>query len=166
MAISLPANRVLLLLAVVSAALAAWLLWPAKKHSPEQVIVREVNRMVDAAEKRDVGGVVEYVSERFRTTDGSMDRQQLKGFLAAQMLRGEWVRVWAVKLEPTVTSPTTANLVGTFVFGRANAASVKELPQASVFGQYEITGALELEQDGIWRFVSASYRPVDATQLY
>lgn len=163
---ALPANKVFFVLAVLSAAGAAYLLWPKSPESPEEIITRQVTRMANAASERDVGGVMEYVSEQYRSEDGALDKQTLRSFLAAQILRGQWVRVWPVDTQVRMVSAEAAEFVGTFVLSRSESESVRDLPKDSVFGSYEIRGEVVREADGVWRFVSSAYHPVDATQLF
>jgi hypothetical protein len=142
---------------------AAWVLWPAGEESPKERIEREVTQMARAAEKRDLGFVMERISPRFRSSEG-WGRDDLKGVLAAELLRGEWVRVFVADLDVTVDTPQRAHLKGKFLLGRSDAKTLKELAAQSQVQGYEIDGALELE-GGQWRFLSATHLPLDPSQF-
>ena len=50
-------------------------------------------------------------------------------------------------------------------FGRSQAKTLKDLARESVIAAYEITATVELEPDGEWRFVSATWQPADPASL-
>lgn len=84
--------------------------------------------------------------------------------MAGQPLRGDWVRVMTANVDVTVTSPTTADFRGIYLFGRSRAKTLKDLAKESTVSAYEITAAVELEPDE-WRFVSASWQQADPPSL-
>jgi hypothetical protein len=88
----------------------------------------------------------------------------VKGVLAAELFRGEWVRVFVADLDVTVDTPQRAHLKGQFLLGRSDAKTLKELAAQSQVQGYEIDGVLELEGEQ-WRFISATHRPLDPTQF-
>ena len=135
-------------------------LWPSASDSPEEQIRRKVIQMSRSAEKKDLGFVLEQVSDKFRTTDG-WTKQELRGFLASQILRGNWVRVFVVDTKVRVVGDT-ADFSGKFVFGRSEAASLENLARESVMGSYRVDAALTRESDGEWRFTGASWHPESA----
>jgi hypothetical protein len=156
------------LLAAAVAVAAGGLVWAlvARREVPaEELIRRKAVAMADAAERKDVGLVMKQLSERFRTEDG-MSRDEVRGYLAAEILRGEWVRVFTANLEVTVTSASTADFRGVYIFGRSQAKLLKDLARESVIGSYEITARVEKEGDGEWRFVSASWREADPSAFF
>lgn len=151
--------------AVALAALALGYVLLLKPPPPADELIRQkVVRMVRAAEAKQLGEVMEQISPRFRTRDG-MSRDELKGFLAGQLFRGTWVRIFLVDMDVRVTSATTAEFSGKFIFGRSNAKQLKDLAKDSVMSAYQIDAQVERESDGEWRFVEASYREIDASQF-
>lgn len=140
-------------------------LWPRHPESPEEQIRREVVAITRAAEERKVSEVVDRVSDRFRSADG-WDKQELKGVLAAQLLRGSWVRIFTTELKISVTNSTSAEMKGKFIFGRSDAAELKDLARESVLESYEVDATLKKESDGQWRFVSAKHHPFDPSGLF
>jgi len=63
-----------------------------------------------------------------------------------------------------VTSPSTASFSGKFIFGRSNAATLKELAKESELSSYAIEAKLEKERDD-WKFLSAKHRPIDPAEF-
>lgn len=157
-------GRLLAAVIAVAAAGLTYALVSGKELPAEEVIRRKAIAMADAAEKKDVGFIMKQVSERFRA-DSGLSRDEVKGFLAAQLLRGEWVRVFTANVEVTLTSASTADFRGTYVLARSQAKLLKDLARESVVGSYEITGKVERESDGEWRFVSAGWKEADPGSL-
>ncbi len=149
--------------AAIAAGVATYALWPRAEDSPEERIRRMVEEMANAAEERDVGGILEHVSQKFRGEEG-MGKEELRGFIAGQVLRGEWVQVMPMNTEVKLTSEDSAEFSGKFVLARSE-GDVREQVRAGAVSAYLIEGKLQRE-DGEWRFVSAKHRPVDATELF
>jgi hypothetical protein len=157
-------SKILAVLFVVVAAAVVVLLWPkGSQASSEELIRQKVIKMARAAEKKDLGLIMDQVSERFVFDEGGSKRD-LHQLLVAQMLRGNWLRVFAVDLAVTVTSPNTATFSGKFIFGRSNATTLKELAKESELSSYAVEAKLEKEQDD-WKFVSAKHRPIDPAEF-
>jgi hypothetical protein len=152
-------------LVTLSLAGVAYVGWPRTAPSQRELVLRTVVQMAHAADERDVPGVMEHVSERFRSAEG-WDQRELKAVVAHQLLSGQWVRVFTSEVEVTVTSPTQVELTGKFVFGRSAAKRLEDLARDSVLAAYAVEGRLEKESDGEWRFVWASHRPLKAGGLY
>jgi hypothetical protein len=149
----------------LATALLTFVLWPKSPQSTEDILKQKAVQMARAAEKKELSFILEQVSDRFRSAEG-WDKDSLKGVLAAQILRGNWVRVFPVGLDVKVHSSTEAELLGTFVFGRSEATDVRDLPKDSVLNAYAIETQAVREPDGEWRFVSAKHRMVDASDLF
>lgn len=152
------------ILAVVVAA-AVLLVWPRERRGPEELIREQVAKMADAASARDLGFVMEQLSERFRSRDGA-DKQQIKGIIAGQLFRGELVQVWPLDLEVKLESEERAHFRGKFVFARQEAPDVHQAVAAGGVTAYRIDGKLEKEPDGEWRFVSADHQAISAAELF
>ena len=158
-------SRLLGLLLALAAAGLVLALWPRRPPDPKELIVRNVVKMTHAAETRQVSGVMSYVSERFRSEDG-WTRAEAKAVVAREVLTGTWVRIFTTDLEVTLTSATTAELSGKFIFGRSDADKLEELAKESVLSAYRIDGRLEKEADGEWRFVWARPRQLPPEGLF
>jgi ketosteroid isomerase-like protein len=150
--------------ALAAGGLTYWLL-SRSGPSPEELIRQKAEQMADAAEKKDLGFIMDQVSRDFRTEDG-VGRDEVKGILAGQFLRGQWVRVFTSDIEVTMTSADSADFKGSYIFGRSDAKLLKDLAKESVMGSYEITAKVVKEADGEWRFISARWRQVESSGLF
>ena len=161
---TLSRSKLFAALVVALAAAVVVLLWPkGSQASSEELIRQKVIKMARAAKKKDVSYIMEQISERFTFDEGGSKRD-LHQLLVAQLMRGNWLRVFAVDLAVTVTSPSTASFSGKFIFGRSNAATLKELAKESELSSYAIEAKLEKERDD-WKFVSAKHRSIDPAEF-
>jgi len=151
--------------AACAVAIAVYALWPKGDDSPEARIRQRVMEMADAAEQRKVGFIVDQLSERFRTKTGE-GKEEVRGIILAQVLRGDFVRVFPLDLEVTLTGPRSADFSGKFVFARSAEKDVKQAAQRGEVTGYRIDGKLELEAGGEWRFVFADHRQLEAAELF
>ncbi|AKQ67611.1 hypothetical protein A176_004523 [Myxococcus hansupus] len=139
--------------------------WPQQELTVEEAIRRQVVVMTREAEEKNVGGVMEHVSERFRSNGtGGMTKREVRGILTGQVLRGQWVRIFMTNLEVREVSPTEGEFQARFIFGRSQAEKLEDLSADSVLSAYRIEGAFEKEEDGEWRVVRArpySISPAD-----
>jgi hypothetical protein len=163
--VTLSRSRVIgLALALVAAGLVL-LLWPNEEPPVQEAITRKIIAMTHAAQEKDVAGVMEGVSERFKAGRG-WGKDQVKGVLVAQVLRGQWVRIFHTGLEVTEVSPTRGDFSVRFIFARSEARELEELARESVVDAWVIEGAFEKEQDGEWRVVEARDRRLDPRDLF
>jgi hypothetical protein len=155
-------------LGVVLALVAAGLvlaLWPQKEPGVKEAITRRVLQMGDAAEHKDMGGLMEAVADSFHSGEG-WDKQQLKGVLLGQVLRGEWVRVFVKDLLVTEISPSEGDARVKLIFGRSEADTLETLARDSVLSAYLIEARFEKQSDGEWRVVSAQHRSLRPGELF
>lgn len=99
----------LLLLATMLAACA--------DDSPEQRLRDTIAAMADAVESKDAGGFIAHVSDDFDGDHGSFDRQSLRGFLAAQMMRKQSLGVTLGPLDVKVQGDRARVRVDALVTG-------------------------------------------------
>ena len=157
--------RLLAVAGALVAFVATYLLLTRSRPTPEELIRHKAIAMADAAERKDLGFIMKQVSERFRAEEG-LSRDEVRPFLAGQLFRGEWMRVFTAGVEVTLTSPSTADFKGVYIFARSEAKLLKDLAREGVVASYEITARVEKEADGEWRFVSASWRQADPGSLF
>ncbi len=157
-------NRLIGLGLAIAAGALVLILWPRQPASVEDLITQKVMNMVRAAEDKALGDVMAEISEKFRSEEG-WSKDEVKGVMAAQLFRGNWVRIFPTGLKVTVLSVDEAQMNGTFLFGRSNAKQLAELARDSVMSAYEIEAKAQREADGAWRFVWARHRPVDGSAL-
>jgi hypothetical protein len=139
--------------------------WPRAEPGVQEAVTRRVVEMTRAAEEKDVGGVMEAVSERFRSDSGAWGKKEVRGVLASQVLRGQWVRIFMTNLEVREVSPTQGDFQARFIFGRSQAEKLEDLAADSVLNAYLIEGTFEKEADGEWRVVRAKHRPLNPADL-
>ena len=108
---------------------------------------------------------MEGVSDRFKAGRG-WGKEQVKGVLVAQVLRGQWVRIFHTGLEVTEVSPTRGDFSVRFIFARSEARELDQLATESVVDAWSVEGSFEKEPDGEWRVVEARDRRLDPTELF
>jgi hypothetical protein len=140
-------------------------LWPRQEPTVQEAITRKIIQMTRAAEQKDIGTVMEGVSERFKSGQG-WSKQQVKGVLVAQVLRGQWVRIFHTGLDVTEVSPTRGDFSVKFIFARSEAQELEQLARESVINAWLVEGSFEKEQDGEWRVVAARNRQLDPSELF
>jgi hypothetical protein len=140
-------------------------LWPRAELSVQEAITRKIIQMTRAAEQKDVGGLMEGVSEHFKSAQG-WSKEQVRGLMVAQVLRGQWVRIFHTDLEVTEVSPTRGDFSVKFIFARSEAQELEQLARESVINAWLVEGSFEKEQDGEWRVVVARNRQLDPTELF
>jgi hypothetical protein len=126
--------------------LAVYALWPKEKRSPEDEVRELVGTLVHRAEARDVGGLLEPVSESFK--GGGFGKPELKQLVVSQFFRAQQIVVLNPVLDVSVSSPTEAHFKGQFLLGRDGAA-----PEGT---RYEIEADLK-KTDDRWQIVSATW---------
>jgi hypothetical protein len=145
--------------AAVAFAVAAALAWrlggtPPSDEDRIRALFEDAAR---AAEEKRPGDAVAAVSERFR--GHGLDRRGVKGLVAWQTLRGEWVSVaisgMAIAVEGA-TARATVDAVLSRAAGKGKGLA-DLLPGEATAHRFDC--ALELE-DGEWRIVSADWRAV------
>jgi hypothetical protein len=153
-----------LVLALVAAGLVLWL-WPQEEPDVRTAITRRVVKLTADAERKDLAELMDGVSERFRSAEG-WGKQELKGVLLGQVLRGQWVRIFTTGLDITPVSQTRGDFQIKLIFGRSEADALEKLARDSVLSAYLIQGTFEREEDGEWRVVQASHRPLNPSDLF
>lgn len=153
-----------LLVALVAAG-AVLVLWPREEPGVEEAVRRRIVELTSAAERKEMGDLMDGVSERFRSGEG-WGRQEVKGVLLARVLRGEWVRIFTTDLEVREVSPSQGDFKVKFIFGRSQAEKLEDLSRDAVLNAYMIEGTFEKEQDGEWRVVKANHRPLGPADLF
>ena len=162
---SLPASRVLGLVLALAAGALVLVLWPSKEPGVAEAIERRVRELAHAAEERDLGDLTDGVSERFRSKQG-WGKTEAKRVLAAQVLRGEWLRVFVADLDAQEQSPTRGSFRAKLLFARSEAQSLEGLARESVTSAWLLEGVFEREDDGTWRVVEVSQRRLGPTELF
>jgi hypothetical protein len=140
------------------------LLWPREEPSVEEAIQRKIISMTRSAEEKNVAALMEGVSERFQSGQG-WKKEQLRGVLVGQVLRGQWVRIFTTELSVMEVSPRRGDFTVKFIFHRSEAQELAQIARESVLNAWEVAGTFEKEQDGEWRVVEARHRQLAPTEL-
>jgi len=130
-------------------AVAWWMLRPPPL-SPEAQVRAAVEAMTRAAREHDVAGVLSHVSERFQSPELG-GRQELRGYLLGELLRGGVVVAQVVEGRTESTGPGEVLFTGRLLLGRT--AGGMDLGQRAV----EATFA---DEQGTWRVVRAHVETV------
>ena len=162
---TLSRGQVLGVVLALLAAGAVLALWPQQEPGVRDAITRRVLQMSDAAERKDMADLMDGVAESFRAEQG-WDKQQLKGVLLGQVLRGQWVRVFVKDLHVTELSPSQGDVQVKLIFGRSEADTLENLARESVLSAYLIEARFEKQADGAWRVVSAKHRGLSPGDLF
>lgn len=85
--------------------------------TPEQRLRDTIAAMEEAVESKDPGGFVEHVSDDFDGDHGRFDRQSLRAFLTAQMMRKQAVGVTLGPLDVKVQGDRATVRVDALVTG-------------------------------------------------
>jgi hypothetical protein len=139
--------------------------WPREEPGVKEAITRKVVKMTDAAERKDMAELMEGVSDNFQSGEG-WNKQQVKGVLVSQVLRGSWVRVFVKDLNVTEVNPSRGDVQMKIIFGRSEADQLENLAQESVLSAYLIEGTFEKQSDGEWRVIQARHRSLSPTELF
>ncbi|HEX8438154.1 hypothetical protein [Archangium sp.] len=162
---TLSRGHVLGLVLALLAAGAVLALWPREEPGVKEAITRKVVQMTDAAERKDMAELMEGVSDTFQSGEG-WNKQQVKGVLVGQVLRGSWVRVFVKDLNVTEVNPTRGDVQMKIIFGRSEADQLENLARESVLSAYLIEGTFEKQDDGEWRVIQARHRSLSPTELF
>ncbi|WP_375766522.1 hypothetical protein NR798_33215 [Archangium gephyra] len=162
---TLSRGQVLGVVVALLAAGAVLFFWPREEPGVKEAIKRKVVQMTDAAERKDMAELMDGVAENFQTGEG-WDKQQVKGVLLGQVLRGNWVRIFVKDLNVTEVNPRRGDVQMKIIFGRSQTDQLETLAQESVMSAYLIEGTFEKQDDGEWRIVQAKHRSLSPTELF
>jgi hypothetical protein len=162
---SLSRGHVLGLVLALLAAGAVLFFWPQEEPGVKEAITRKVIQMTEAAERKDMAELMEGVADNFQTGEG-WNKQQVKGILLGQVLRGSWVRIFVKDLTVTEVNPSRGDVQMKIIFGRSEADQLETLAQESVLSAYLIEGTFEKQSDGEWRILQARHRTLSPTELF
>ncbi len=155
---------VVLVLLALAVAVIAFVLLRDEPKSPEAQVRASLALAVEAAEKQDLGGLMELVSLRFKS--GDLDRNAIKGILFVELRRGSWRRVYLVDTEVEVAAGERQAQVRTgalLTAGGAMESLAEVVPKDA--GAYRFAIGMAKEDDDTWRVVSTTYEQVPFNTL-
>jgi hypothetical protein len=149
------AKRIAIAVGLVCLLLAAWLLWPKKPLDDEAMIREAIARMCEQAGKKDVGGIVEHVSDSYHGEAG--DKRELKSYLLGYLLRSGMVAAVPARVEVQVKGER-AQVVVVVLLARTPAKKAEEVGPDQLMGSHRIEAEFVKEAPGIWRALNATRR--------
>jgi hypothetical protein len=152
-------SRVTIVAIAVVALGAFFLLTRRGEPSPEERIRMVVNHAIDAAEAKDLEGVMDALSQGF--TSGTASRDEIKGVLFVQLRRGAWRKVFLtsadIDVAPTATTAHVA-LEALLASGKSIESVADVLPSNAARYRFDLDFALE--DDNAWRVVRGTYEQI------
>lgn len=145
------AFAVVLVIAAVCGA--AWLLWPKEPDDDRALIRKAIDAMALAAEKKDIGGLLEPISPRYQGEGGG--KQELKSYLLGYILRADWVSVVPSNVEVTLEGNSRAKVSLVVLLARTARDESGQVSPEGVAGSHKIDAVFEREDEG-WKVVSAT----------
>lgn len=138
-------------------------LWTAcsKKDDPEAQIRRAIERAAQAAEAKDVSGVMELISEDIKTR--GLSHAEIKRMVFGQLRMGDWQKVMLVRTVVALENETTAIAETTAVLARGTASSLEEAVNANS-GTYRFELSFRKES-GAWKVVDINYERASVKSL-
>lgn len=134
----------------------------SKPESPEQRIRAMLSGAEQAAEKRDVGSLLEYVSDNYTDTDGR-NRHAMKGILRLYVLGHASIHLLTRIESIALPQPSRANVV---IYVATAGRPITQAAQLAPFraSLYRLELGL-VEEDGDWRVLRATWRPAEPSDF-
>ncbi|MBI5549808.1 MAG: hypothetical protein HY901_38470 [Deltaproteobacteria bacterium] len=133
---------------------AAWLLWPREPADDEQQIRAVIAKMAESAEKKDLSGILDHVSDGYRGEGG--DKNGLKAYLLGYLLRSQIVTALPTEIdfsEPVQGGRAKVSLV--VLLARIPAKKVDDIRPDQLIGTHHLEAELAKEEGARWRVVAA-----------
>jgi hypothetical protein len=141
-------------------AVAAWLAWPRQPLSDEERVREVIARVARRAGAKEVGGMLEDVSERYRGEPG--DKATLRQMLFTYLRRSDWVSAVPARLQVQVAGDRArAAFVALLV--RRPAKGEEDVRPEELAGSFAFEVDFEREGDR-WRAVDARRREAGAAE--
>jgi len=149
-----------LLALIVFAALAAGIVGTTgcgKKMTDEEQVKAVIKDMADAAEAKDARRIKDHISPDYSDPSG-MDYDQIKGFLALQMMQSEHITVFLRKTDVEVAGEKAyATVRAVIARGEKPAANENDTDTERGGFVFDLTF---VKHDGEWLMTKAIYRQV------
>lgn len=133
----------------------------SKAEDPETQIRRAIEAAAAAAEKKDVSGVMELISEDFKSR--GMTHGEVKRLVFGQLRVGDWQRVMLLRTVVALEDETRAKAETTVVLARGNAQSIADAVNANS-GTYRFELGFRKESAG-WKVVEVDYQRASVKDL-
>ncbi len=143
-------------------AIVVLLLVNRQKAVDHEVLIRGViNDTIAAAEAQDLGGMLEHVSDRFRS--GEMDKRGVKGLLFLELRRGAWRKIFLTSADIEVEAgadPKRARVILVAVLATGKEVHALEDVVPTNAGKYRFDLTFEREDEQTWRVTAATHERV------
>ena len=155
----MPRRTILLVIAVAAAiALATSLWWMLADDDPKAEIRAVIDRTVEAAENKEIGTILDAVSEDF--SGHGLDRRELRRMIFALIHRSQWRRIFVTGTDIELQGGDRARVTTGALMTRGN--DVKTIEQAALQTRTD-TLRFDLgfkKEDGQWRVYRLNYKRV------
>jgi hypothetical protein len=140
------------------------------EEDPETRIRRTIGRTAKAAEEQDLGGVMEAISESFKS--GGADRRDIPRFIFAQLRQAQWRRVAIVNIDVELKDEKSAHARVKSILARGDVGegeldrgALEKLAQAVRTDAFVFELDFVREDDDEWRVIKAEYKSVSPKDL-
>ena len=160
----MPRRTVLMIVGVAAAIALATTLWMMLRgDDPKAEIQAVIDRTVEAAENKEIGTILEAVSDDF--SGHGMDRKELRRMIFALIHRSQWRRIFVTGTDIELQSDDRARVTTGAVMARGN--DVKTIEQAALQTR---TDTLRFDigfkkEGGDWKVYRINYRRVAPQDL-
>ena len=146
----------LILVGLVVLVAAATIVLRGEPETAETQIRKTLARAARAAQERDLGALMDLVSEEFKGK--GMDRRTLKQFVFVQLHRGTWRRVFFVNTSIDVQPDGKSARVetGAILTSGEKVETIEDVAGTDA-GSYRFDIIMELEEGDTWRVTTAEY---------
>lgn len=131
------------------------------EEDPESKIRKAIESAAAAAERKDVAGVMELVSENVKAR--GMDYAEIKRMVFGQLRVGDWQKVMLLRTIVAMESETTAKAETTVVLARGQVKSIEDAVSANS-GTYQFELNFQKE-DSDWKVVRVEYKAANLKNL-
>ncbi len=133
-----------------------------KSVAPEEQVRRAITQVEKAITEKDLSTVGKFISPDYKDAE-QYDRNSVMGVLRLQFLRYPTIHLLVRIAEVTVPAPRQARALVYAAMASAPIRGPESLPQLSA-DLYRFEVDLR-ENNGDWKVVSASWRPVNVTEF-
>ncbi|MEE2901870.1 MAG: hypothetical protein VYC39_06045 [Myxococcota bacterium] len=131
-----------------------------KEESPETQITKMFQQSVTSANKKDLGGLMENVSEKF-IGPYTMSKKDAKRYIVAQLYRKQWHRVFLYEAKIDVRSDNEANADIRIAIARGDKIeALKDLTNKADYDAFQLKIDL-VKEDSRWLVIKAQHQIID-----
>lgn len=131
-----------------------------KEESPEAQITKMLQQSVTSANEKDLGGLMENVSEKF-IGPYTMSKKDAKRYIFAQLYRKQWHRVFLYEAKIDVESENEAKAEIRIAIARGDKIEkLKDLTKKADYDAFQLK--IDLSKEGSkWLVIKAQHQVID-----